>query len=152
MKASVLGLVLLVAACHPPTSGDTLGESVRTYNEGVRWERYEYAAAHIPPKERTQFLDDADMRAKDLHITSYDVVSVEKRSDKLAYVKVKMGWYLDSQGTVKETSSVQTWERHGKSWWVVEEHRLRGDEMPGMREPPTRESAAAESIPQQTAD
>jgi hypothetical protein len=58
----------------------------------------------------------------------------------MAQVQVKMSWYLDSEGTLKETSAVQTWERHGKEWWVIEEKRLRGKVMPGLREDPSSEA------------
>ena len=40
-------------------------------------------------------------------------------------------------------SAVQTWEKHGKTWWVVEETRLRGREMPGLREDPKTQTAPA---------
>lgn len=134
MKSLPLMLCVL-AACHPPKSGETLGESVRAYNEGVRWERFAVAAVHVPPKERSQFVDDADQRAKDLRITDYEVVRVDKKSDRVAEVQVKVSWYLDSEGKLRETQALQTWERHGKTWLIVDEARLRGVEMPGLREP-----------------
>ena len=136
-------LAVSAAACHAPKSGETLAESIRAYNEGVRWERFGAAAVHVPPKERAEFVDEADERAKDLRITDYEIVRVEQRSDKLASVQVKVSWYLDSEGTLRETSATQTWEKHGKSWWVVEEKRLRGHEMPGLREDLTDAPAAA---------
>src|SRR5689334_10385818 len=107
MRAA-LALILL-AACHPPTSGDTLAEAVRTYNEGIRWERYSNAAAHVPPAERGEFLDAADERSKDLRITDYDIVRMEQNSDRLAHVQIHVSWYLDSQQKLRETSAVQTW-------------------------------------------
>jgi hypothetical protein len=133
-------LVCIVAACHAPRSGDTLGESVRAYNEGVRWERFSAAAVHVPPAERSQFVDDADQRAKDLRITDYEVIGVEQKGDRLAEVQVKMSWYLDSEGKLRETHAKQTWERHGKTWWIVDEARTRGVEMPGLRETALREA------------
>jgi hypothetical protein len=54
---------------------------------------------------------------------------------------VKVSWYKDSEGTLRETQAMQTWERHGKTWLIVDEARLRGTEMPGLREPPTAEDA-----------
>jgi len=138
MRAMVLCLVL--AACHPPRSGDTLGESVRSYNEGVRWGRYEVAAVHVPAMERSAFVDEADQRAKDLKITDYEVVKVEQKGDRVAEVQVKMSWYKDSEGSLRETQAIQTWERHGKTWLIIDESRLRGTEMPGLREPPTAET------------
>ena len=137
MRAALL--VLLLAACHPPKSGEALGESVRRYNEGLRWQRYETAAIHVPPKERAQFVDDADARAKDLKITDYEIVKVEQKTDRVAQVQVKVSWYLDSEGKLHETQARQTWERHGKTWLVIDETRVRGTEMPGLREPPTAE-------------
>lgn len=139
MKRILLGLGLMLAACHPPKSGDTLGDSVRSYNDGVRWGRYEVAAVHVPAKERSQFVDDADQRAKDLKITDYEVVKVDQTGDRVAQVQVKVSWYKDSEGTLRETQAMQTWERHGKTWLIVDEARLRGTEMPGLREPPTPE-------------
>lgn len=153
MKSSVLAIcVLAAAACHSPKSGVTLAESIRAYNEGVRWERFGAAAAHVPPAERSEFIDELDQRAKDLRITDYEIVRVEQQSDKLAQVQIKVSWYLDSEGTLKETSAVQTWERHGKTWWVIEEKRLRGKEMPGLREDLSdkgpQASAATEALEQ----
>jgi hypothetical protein len=142
MKASVLAMCLL-AACHSAKAGDTLAESIHAYNEGVRWERFGAAAVHVPPQERSEFIDELDQRAKDLRITDYEIVRVEQKSEKLAQVQIKVSWYLDSEGTLKETSAVQTWERHGKTWWVVEEKRLRGKEMPGLREDRSSEAAQA---------
>src|SRR5438874_8518457 len=140
MKAILLCLVL--AACTPPKSGDTLGDSIRSYNGGVRGGRYDVAAVHVPEKERSVFLDQADERAKDLKIIDYDIVRVDQTSDRIAVVQVKMSWYKDSEGSLKETQAMQTWERHGKTWLMVEEARLRGKEMPGLREPPTGETAS----------
>ena len=138
MRAALLALVVL-AACHPPSAGDTLGESVRSYNEGVRWQRYDNAAVHVPAAERAQFIDDADERAKDIKITDYEIVRVTQKSDRVAEVSVKLSWYRDSEGTLRETQAMQTWERHGKTWLVIDETRTRGTEMPGLREPPTKE-------------
>src|ERR1041385_6816909 len=130
-------LVVLLAACTPPKSGDTLGDSIRIYNDGVRWERFQNAAVHVPAAERSTFVDAADERAKDVKITDYDVVKVEQKTDRVAIAQVKMSWYKDSEGTLHETQSVQTWERHGKTWLMVDESRLKGTEMPGLREPPS---------------
>lgn len=136
---SAFALLLVLAACHPPRSGETLTESVRNYNEGVRWQRYAVAATHVPPEQRSDFVDEADERSKDLKITDYEIVKVEQKGDSEAKVQVKVSWYLDSVGKLEETQAVQSWEKHGKTWLVVDESRLRGAEMPGLREPPTKE-------------
>lgn len=132
-------LVVLLAACHAPKAGETLGESVRSYNDGIRWQRYDNAAVHVPPAERSQFIDDADERAKDIKITDYEIVKVDQKTDRIAQVQIKLSWYSDSEGKLRETQAMQTWERHGKTWLVIEETRVKGTEMPGLREPPNAE-------------
>ena len=113
-----------------------LSETVRQFNDGVRWERFANAASAVPPRERSQFVDDMDQRASELKITDYEVVRLDPRGERAARVQVKFTWYKASEGTVHETHAVQSWERHGKAWWMVDETRLRGAEMPGLREPP----------------
>jgi len=134
MKA--LWLVFLLA-CHMPKSMPTLPESIRAYNDGVRWERFEVAANHVPGPQRSQFVDEADQRAKDVKITDYEVVRVDKQSEQEAKVHVKLSWYRNSEGTLHETQAMQTWQRHGRLWVIVDEARLRGAEMPGLPEPLT---------------
>lgn len=130
----VLGMVS--AACGAlPKSSETLVESVRSYNDGVRWGRYTVAVAHVPGRQRASRLDEWDERAHDVKITDYDVEKVDQKGDREARVQIKLEWYRASDGTVHETHAVQTWERHDKTWLVVDEARLRGTEMPGLPEP-----------------
>ena len=138
MRAVIATFVALtLAACGGARqSSDTLQESILSYNDGVRWQRFESAANALPPKERGTFVDEMDSRAKDLKISEYDIVRVEKTGTKAAKVQIKVAWYKDSEGTLRETHALQTWERHGKAWWMVEETRLRGAEMPGLMERP----------------
>jgi hypothetical protein len=128
-------VVLIACGGLAPREHETLAESVRNYNDGVRWGRFEVAAIHVPAKLRTTFVDEADARAKDIKITQYDVVAVDQRTDREAHVHIKLEWYKESEGTVHETHAMQTWERHGKDWLLVDEARLRGVEMPGLPEP-----------------
>ena len=151
MRATVfsLSLVLGLAACGgPQRDSDTLQESILNYNEGVRWERFESAASSLPPKLRSEFVDEMDQRAKDLNISQYDIVRVDKPTKKTAKVHIKVAWYKDSEGTLKETHAIQTWERHGKMWWMMEETRLRGDEMPGLLDAPRAEAKAEAPVDQ----
>jgi hypothetical protein len=136
MKALVVTLlVLLAAACGGMPPVDTLNDSVRLYNEGIRWQRWDRAANFLPQKERSKWVDESDERGKDLKVTEYDVVRIDQKGEKTAKVQVKLSWYKDSEGTVHETHAMQTWEKHGKDWLLVDEARLRGFEMPGLPEP-----------------
>jgi hypothetical protein len=136
MRAALITILMLGCGAAMPHNEPDLSESVRQFNDGVRWERFAVAASAIPPRERSQFVDDMDQRSSDLKITDYEVVRVDPSGDRAARVHIKMSWYKASEGTVHETHAVQTWERHGKAWWMVDEIRLRGAEMPGLSEPP----------------
>lgn len=136
MRALLFSLMVLAACGGPQRDSDTLQESILNYNEGVRWQRFENAASSLPPKLRSEFVDEMDQRAKDLNISQYDIVRVDKPTKKTAKVHIKVAWYKDSEGTLRETHAIQTWERHGKMWWMMEETRLRGDEMPGLLDAP----------------
>ena len=129
----VLGLALGAGACGAGPQRDKLMESVETYNDGVRWQRFSAAAAAVPPAERSQFLDDHEALADDLKITDYEVVRVAAH-DERAEVQVKLTWFLDSRGTVHDTWVRQQWERQGGGWRVVDERRVRGEPMPGLAE------------------
>ena len=138
---------VVLAACGGglgQSASETLTDSVRVYNDGIRWQRFDNAANFIPPKDRGKWVDDEDARAKDLKITDYDVVRIDPKGD-LAKVQIKMSWYKNSSATVHETHSMQTWERHGKTWIIVDETRQRGDEMPGLPEPLMKEDGGSGS-------
>ena len=133
---SSIGLVisaLALASCGASQKkADDLAESIRSFNDGIRWERFAVSAVRIPPGERSQFVDDMDQRAEDVKITDYEIVRVDQRGEREARVQLKVGWYRESEGTLRETTAVQTWERQGKLWLMVDEARLRGAEMPGL--------------------
>jgi len=133
-------LLVCLAACAAAQRPEPLGDAVRAYNDGIRWERFAVAAVHIPPQQRATFVDEADQRAHDVKITDYDVVKIEPRGEREARVQVKVSWYKESEGTLHETQATQTWERHGKGWLMVDEARLRGPEMPGLPEPLSTDS------------
>ena len=136
MRATLLLVVVALGACGAPQirGENDLSESIRQFNDGVRWERFSAAASSLPPPQRSQFVDDMDQRASDLKITDYEVLRVDPHGPQEARVQIKLSWYKASEGTLRETHAMQTWELHGKNWWMVDETRLRGAEMPGLAE------------------
>jgi hypothetical protein len=128
--------IIVLCACGAPQvrSENDLSESIRLFNDDVRWGRFAAAAKSIPPAQRSQFVDEMDERADDLKITDYEIVRVDPQGGREARVHIKLSWYRASQGTVHETHALQSWERHGKAWRMVDETRLRGAEMPGLAE------------------
>jgi hypothetical protein len=132
VRSALLLSILGAAACGAGRQHETLSDSIRTYNEGIRWERFEVAANAVPPTERTAWVQDMDERAEDVKVTDYDVVSVQRKAPREAHVQVKWSWYRNSEGTLHQTHADETWELHGKEWWMVDTKHVRGDEMPGV--------------------
>lgn len=120
------------AGCAHVPRGESLMDAVRTYNDGVRWERFTAAAATVPSRERDAFLDEREALAEDLRISDYEVVRVKDTGGDVADVQVKLTWYKDSEGTVRETWAKQRWERQGKAWRITDERKVRGEDMPGL--------------------
>jgi hypothetical protein len=134
-RAMCLMMVCGIAACgSAQRRGEDLFESIRTYHEGVRWERFPAAASRVPAPQRAAFVEERDRLAEDLRITDYDVVRVTP-GERTAQVQVKYTWYKDSEGLVRRTHALERWQRSGKVWVLVDEHRMRGDDMPGLSEP-----------------
>ena len=130
----VLTTVLVTACGSARKDQETLTESIRSFNDGVRWERFSIAANRLPPPQRSEFVDQMDERATDLKITDYEILRVDPHGPGEARVQVKLSWYKNSEGLLRETHARQTWERHGKTWLMVDEARVRGAEMPGLPE------------------
>ncbi len=110
--------------------------SVRGYNDALRWQRLPTAAGFIAAAEREAFLDEHEELEEELRIDYYEISRMRPIGKDRAEVQVKYTWHMDNVGVVKDTTTHQHWERHGKRWVMAEEHRVRGDEMPGVAEPP----------------
>lgn len=135
MKRMIVAVIVFAACGGAQQRTDDLLEAVHMYNDGVRWDRYAMASTLVPAKEREQFLDDREDLEKDLHISDYELVRVGSAKGSTATIEVKYTWFKESEGVVRETRAMQTWQRHGKAWMIVDEKRLKGPEMPGLREP-----------------
>nr|HEX4314066.1 hypothetical protein [Kofleriaceae bacterium] len=132
--AVVTGAMAGCAGSAAQRDGETLDQTIQVFNENMRWERFEKAALWLPPRQRAQAIDDWDERSKDVKITDWEVVKVDPHGAGEAHAQVKLSWYRESEQIVRETRAVQTWEKHGHAWIMVDETRLRGDEMPGLPE------------------
>lgn len=137
MRRSLFLLVLVAAASSAAAGGcgaamkrsEDLLYDVRTFQEGLRWRKYEMAADYVPAATREKFLEAHDDVDGDLRIDDYELERV-KLDDEIATVRVKYTWHLDSVGTVHDTVVEQKWERQGKVWRITANAHKKGEEMP----------------------
>ncbi len=131
-----LAVIMILGACGGQQKpADDLLFDVRGYQEGLRWRRYEDAAARLKPSSREDFLDKRDELDDELRVDDYEIMRVKMTSKgQKATVQVKLTWHMDGVGVVKDTVVEQSWERHRAGWMLVAEKHKRGDEMPGVVE------------------
>lgn len=137
-RVRLLALLSLLALAAPGCAAtqrkvEPLEDSVRVYNDGVRWQRFDDSASRLPPARRDDFLDERDQLHEDLRVSDYEIIRVRHHpKGRQARVQVKYTWYLESRGKVHETHAVQTWHQ-GKEVWILRGERfLRGEPMPGL--------------------
>jgi hypothetical protein len=112
---------------------EPLDASLRVYNDGLRWQRFDDSASRLPAAQRDDFLDERDQLHEDLRISDYEVIRVRyDGKQRRAKVQIKYTWYLESRGVVHETHAVQTWQRGDTIWILRNERFLRGEPMPGL--------------------
>jgi hypothetical protein len=130
---AAIAAIALAGCAAAQRKTEPLADSVRAYNDSVRWQRFDDAATRLPPDRRDDFLDQRDQLHEDLRISDYEVIRV--RNDpkgRRARVQIKYTWYLDSNGKVRETHAVQTWHQGDEVWILRGERFLRGEPMPGL--------------------
>ena len=143
-KIHVRALALLIALAGIALAGpgcaatqrkaEPLDYSVRAYNDGLRWQRFDEAATRLPPDRRDDFLDQRDQLHEDLRVSDYEIIRVRHDSKgRQARVQIKYTWYLESSGKVHETHAVQTWHQGDTVWILRGERFLRGEPMPGLK-------------------
>ncbi len=149
-RTPILLSVILATACggSEATRSQNVMRSVRGYNDAMRWQRLPSAAGFISVVEREEFLDEQESLVENLRIDDYEITRMRYLSKNRALVQVRFTWHMDNVGVVETTTTKQSWERHGKSWLLAEEHRVRGESMPGVAEKPDEgELEEIETIP-----
>lgn len=132
MTMRVVPLLLLCACAGGAKKTEDLLFDLRTFQEGLRWRKYEMAADYVPPAVRDKFLDAHDDSDDDLRIDDYELLRVEREGDG-ARVRVKYTWHLNSVGSVHDTVFDERWERQGRVWRITENEHRRGEPMPQQK-------------------
>ena len=112
--------VLLVVACGGSRKAD-LGETLRDYNQQVRWGSWMGAARHIDAKKRSDWLRARVAAADSLRVTDIQVLGVQPQSEDTAIVLVGVSWYRVTDPTLRHRIWQQTWRYHEDEVWLLAE-------------------------------
>jgi hypothetical protein len=118
-----VALLAIVSSCgfyQSPT--EKLKESVRYFNEGVRWGRLQDVMARVDPMTEEHFLEMHKDFGKLIKVEHYEVASFNVDLEKkLAQVGIKLVWYRVDEMLVHETVLLQRWEERKGKWLMVAE-------------------------------
>lgn len=107
---------------------ESLGEALRVFNDGVRWQRVDWSIGYVPKKKQPQYLARRAKRAG-IRVTGYTLQSVQVEGSK-AKAFVQIQWYSETRLRVLVTVVEQDWRFGENGWQVVEEHRIGGEPCP----------------------
>jgi hypothetical protein len=142
-KTTALPLALmagLAAACIAPTQRreEVLIREARTFNDDLRWARFDQLSLALPPEEARLFLARVRAVGDDLVLADYEVTAINFGKDsESATVSAKFEWYSRRAAIVHSTTLEQRWELRGGRWLVMKQRRVQGDRFPLVPEPLT---------------
>lgn len=149
-RAPLVAVAALALACLSPTQRreESLVREARTFNDDLRWGRYEQLSTSLPREEAELFLARVGAVGDELVLADYEVTSVsfDPGSDK-ATVLVKLDWYSKRAMSLRSTVLDQRWEHQAGKWRMTKQRRLRGDRFPLVTEPAPKPKAAASAAP-----
>ena len=111
---------------------ETVSAGIRDYGDGLRWQRFEQAAARLPSDVRLEFLDNLEDSEDDLRIDDYEVSRMILKKRGLAEVSIRWFWHLETKGVVHKTTTTQLWKQSGRRWHLTSETHVKGEELPGL--------------------
>jgi hypothetical protein len=138
MKRALVALVLLAACAVTPVQRreETLMREAHTFNDDLRWQRYESLHESMPLEEAQLLSARAAAMGDDMAMGDCEVLSVafDPGSEK-ARVQVRLSWYSKRESTLRDATLEQRWEYQGGRWLMTKQRRLRGARFPLVTEP-----------------
>jgi hypothetical protein len=104
---------------------EKLKHSAFSFNEGLRWGRYNEVLPRVDPETRDHFMELHQGWGKDIRISNAEMLQtvVDDKNEK-AQISVKFTWYRIDEMVECETITVQHWERRDGEWLMIaEEHQ-----------------------------
>lgn len=146
MTTRIIPLLLIVATGALAACGSTktrpqqLRETVRVYNDNVRWKRFHAAARHIPQRQRDRWLHQAERAGKSMVIVDYEAIPVTI-GDERAVIAVDLAYYRMPGVVVERARRKQVWVYKSGDW------RLESERITAVPEPDATPAELPELLP-----
>mgnify|MGYP006151331193 CR=1 FL=1 len=116
---------LMTIGCSAPNRMTHLRDTVRVFNQQIRWGQWPSAASHVDMKARSEWLATRLAAAQNLKMSDVRLVRVSSDGPRSteATVIVTLSWYRISDMKVKNSHWVQTWSHTGHGWKLTKEKR-----------------------------
>jgi len=120
MKAiACLGFCLLACSSITPSPQEVLDRSVFSYNQHMRWKRFDKAANFVDKPQRDDFTKTFESSDEVLNIDDLDLKSIDYETAQRAKVTVEARYFKLPSVTLQKTKWVQIWELRDDDWWLI---------------------------------
>ena len=144
-RLSIVFLVLAMSGlfangCATPNRMTHLKDTLRSFNQQVRWGIWASAAAHVEQKQRQAWLENRLTAGRDLKMSDVRLVRVVSDGPLAtkAQVIVTLTWYRISDMKLQSSHWMQTWKHTQRGWKLTKEERHAKAPLPTKKAPKTK--------------
>jgi hypothetical protein len=129
MSWRALGVALVLSWGCGENQREALGEALESYNDYLRWGRWNRAAAFLSRELRADFVTRAGGH-RDLKITDYQIGDLQLRGEDRAEALIQIEWYSLSGARLRRSVIRQTWLHREHRWRLQAQRQVGGDPFP----------------------
>jgi hypothetical protein len=124
LNKTILGFLLLpsllcCAGANNPQEMDLRGVLDRFHHD-LRWQFNDSASARVDPRFAAAFLDELEDFKEDLHITAWEIRSIDPTpGKKQAHVRIRLTYYKLPSTIVLSETIEQVWQQEEERWFLV---------------------------------
>ena len=132
----LISFSLMSLACSSQNRMTHLKDTLRNFNQQVRWNNWPRAASHVDADARKQWLEARIANAQNLKMSEVRLVRVTSDGPRAteAKVMVSLTWYRTADMKVKTSYWLQTWSHTPHGWRLAKEERQAAEPPPSQKQ------------------
>ena len=123
----ICGLLMACTTMTPSSKSLSLPDSVRMFNDALRWNRYQAAGGFVVPMDRASFVRDQQDLGESRRVMEYKTVEITRADGQTATAIVQWKYTTLQSPVVQKVRSSQTWTQVGRDWFLL---RMEPDKEP----------------------